>query len=185
MDRRIPAIAAVVGVAVLALVAVFAFSPQRQESDPGRELVGQLAPELSGGTMDGQEFDIDDHRGRWVLVNFFATWCPPCVEEHPELVSFSERNAGSVQVVSVAFDETDLKDAERFFAEKGGDWPVITSETRRASLDYRVKKLPESFLVDPSGTVVEKINGGVTAAQLEASIARHARAAAGDAEEGS
>ena len=185
MDRRAPAIAAVVGVAVLALVAIFAFSPQRQESDPGRELVGQVAPALAGGTMDGREFDIDDHRGQWVLVNFFATWCPPCVQEHPELVAFSERNAGSVQVVSVAFDDSDLEDAERFFAEKGGDWPVITSETRRASLDYRVKKLPESFLVDPSGVVVNKINGGVTAAQLEGYIAQHARAPAGDAGAGS
>jgi len=185
MGRRAPAIAAVVGVAVLALVAVFAFSPQRQESDPGRELIGGLAPELAGDTMDGQTFDIDDHRGQWVLVNFFATWCPPCVKEHPELISFSERNAGSVQVVSVAFDESDLRDAERFFAEKGGDWPVITSETRRASLDYRVKKLPESFLVDPSGVVVEKINGGVTVAQLERTIARHASASAQGAEAGS
>ena len=65
MTRRAPAIAAVVGVAVLALVALFAFSPQRQESDPGRRLIGNLAPALAGDTMDGNRFDIDDHRGRW------------------------------------------------------------------------------------------------------------------------
>jgi cytochrome c biogenesis protein CcmG/thiol:disulfide interchange protein DsbE len=121
--------------------------------------------------MTGDEFDIDAHRGRWVVVNFFATWCPPCVEEHPELVAFDERNGSRVQLVSVAFDDTEVDAVERFFADNGGDWPVITSGAGGASLDYGVKKLPESFLVDPSGTVVAKINGGVTAAQLDALIA--------------
>lgn len=178
MNRRAPAIAAVIGVAALALVVLFVVSPSGERDDASSSpLLGKLAPELAGTTMKGDQFEIDDHRGRWVLVNFFATWCPPCVKEHPELVAFSERNAGAVQLVSVAFDDTEVDRVERFFAEKGGDWPVITSGARGASLDYGVKKLPESFLVDPSGVVVTKINGGVTAAQLEKLIAEQAAAA--------
>lgn len=170
MNRKAPAIAAVVGVAVLALVLVLVISPGGEKSDTGSPLLGGVAPALVGSTLGGGDFDIDDHRGQWVLVNFFATWCPPCVEEHPELVSFSERNAGNVQVVSVAFDDTEVDAVEEFFARNGGDWPVITGGADGASLDYGVKKLPESFLIDPSGIVATKINGGVTAAQLESQI---------------
>ncbi|HLU43118.1 MAG TPA: TlpA disulfide reductase family protein [Microthrixaceae bacterium] len=172
MNRRAPAIAAVVGVAVLALVVVLVISPsERQQSDPGRELIGNVAPALTGTTLTGDRFDIDEHRGQWVLVNFFATWCPPCVEEHPELVAFSERNRGEVQVVSVAYDSHELDRVRKFFAEKGGDWPVITGGADGATIEYRVKGVPESFLVDPSGTVVTKYNGGVTAEELEAAMA--------------
>ena len=73
--------------------------------------------------------------------------------------------------MSVAFDDTELDAVETFFADNGGDWPVVTGGADGASLDYGVKKLPESFLVDPSGEVAVKINGGVTANELDALIA--------------
>ncbi len=174
MKHRNLIISGIVGVAVLALVAVFAISPNSTEDDGSSPLVGQVAPELVGTTLDGGDFDIDDHRGEWVLVNFFATWCPPCVEEHPELIRFAEQSAGAAQVVSVAFDDTEVDAVETFFAENGGDWPVITGGADGASLDYGVKKLPESFIVDPAGVIVAKINGGVTAQQLTDLIAEAA-----------
>lgn len=180
MKRKAPAIAAVVGVAVLALIAVLVVSPGSKQDSPESPLIGNTAPALAGATLGGGEFDLDDHRGEWVVVNFFATWCPPCVEEHPELVVFSERNEGSVQVVSVAFDDTELDAVERFFAKHGGEWPVIIDGAGGASLDYGVKRLPESFLVDPSGAVTVKINGGVTAAQLESLIADHVTGTVGE-----
>ena len=106
-----------------------------------------------------------------MVVNFFATWCPPCVQEHPELVEFAERNGNDVQLVSVAFDDTEVDKVAQFFADNGGDWPVVTAGAAGASLDYGVKKLPESFVIDPSGTVAAKINGGVTADELDQLIA--------------
>ena len=169
--RRAPIIAGIVGVAVLALVALFAFAPDRTERADSSPVVGNLAPALSGTTLTDDEFDIDDHRGQWVVVNFFATWCPPCVQEHPELVEFAERNGNDVQLVSVAFDDTEVDKVAQFFAYNGGDWPVVTAGAAGASLDYGVKKLPESFVIDPSGTVAAKINGGVTADELDQLIA--------------
>ena len=79
----------------------------------------------------------------------------------------------SLQTSSQEVFESIQSDPDRFsfFAENGGEWPVITAGADGASLDYGVKKLPESFLVDPSGEVVVKINGGVTADQLDAMIA--------------
>ncbi len=169
--RRAPIIAGIVGVAVLALVALFAFAPDRTDRADSSPVVGNLAPALSGTTLTDDEFDIDDHRGQWVVVNFFATWCPPCVQEHPELVEFAERNGNDVQLVSVAFDDTEVDKVAQFFADNGGDWPVVTAGAAGASLDYGVKKLPESFVIDPSGTVAAKINGGVTADELDQLIA--------------
>lgn len=153
--------------AALALVAVFASGPIGGRGPETSPIVGQLAPALTGRTLSGGEFDIDRERGRWVVVNFFATWCPPCVQEHPELIEFSDRAGESAVVVSVAYDQNELDDVERFFAERGGDWPVIVDGGDGAALDYGVKKLPESFVVAPDGTVVAKINGGVTADELE------------------
>ena len=178
--RRAPIIAGIVGVAVMALVLLFAVSPGGGERETTSPLLGQLAPALSGPTISGEDFDIDDHRGQWVLVNFFATWCVECVVEHPELVKFSEQHPGDVQVVSVVYDEP-VEKVATFFAKNGGDWPVVT-KGQSASLEYGVKKLPESFLINPSGTVVVKILGGVKADDLSRMLVEQDAAARGAGE---
>lgn len=173
MKHRGPIIAGIVGVALALLVVVLWPSGGTPETGSGGNsagvgVVGSLAPELVGRTTTGERFDLDRERGRWVLVNFFATWCPPCVEEHPELVRFSEANADRATVVSVAYDDTPAK-IQEFFDTNGGDWPVLARDTG-ASVEYGVIKLPESFLVDPTGKVVKKLTGGVTAAEVESLI---------------
>ena len=179
MRHRSAIIAAVVGVALAGLVALLAFSPQGGDGAASASpVVGKVAPALVGTTADGQSFDLDKHRGQWVLVNFFATWCPPCVAEHPELVRLAGEQDGTLQVVSVAAGDTAEKVTE-FFAEKGGDWPVLVTDTEAASIDYGLIKLPESYLIAPDGTVVEKYIGGITAEQVEARIARGAGTGAG------
>lgn len=142
-------------------------------NDVRSELVGRAAPAIAGTALDGTVVDIDRYRGSWVLVNFFATWCVPCIREHPELVEFAERHGPDgpgvpVTVVSVAFD--DNADAiARFFTERGGDWPVLTENTGSIALDYGVRGVPESFLVSPAGQVVA-VFYGVTADALDAAI---------------
>lgn len=170
MTRRAPLVAGIVGLAVAALVVIFVTAPKGREADTAGSVVGRLAPQLTGTTADGAKVDLDKFRGKWVLVNFFATWCPPCVKEHPELVKFSQQAGGVAQVVSVAYDDPAAK-VKEFFAKNGGDWPVLVDGTTKSSLDYAVVKLPESFLIDPEGKVVEKLAGGVTAAGLEQLVA--------------
>ena len=77
--------------------------------------------------------DIDDQRGRWVMLNFFASWCTPCLEEHPELNAFdvAHRAEGDAALVGVTFDDK-AEEAREFFEEHGGDWPVI-DDPRTAS----------------------------------------------------
>lgn len=164
--RRAPIIAGIVGTAVFGLVVLFLTSPKVGESEDSSPLLGQLAPPIVGTGLDGTQFDLDAGRGKWVLVNFFATWCPPCIVEHPELVQLERDNPDTLQLVSVAFSDT-TANVQAFFAEKGGTWPVLTTDTGGISIDYGVKGLPESFLVDPSGTVVAKFIGGITAEGLQ------------------
>jgi cytochrome c biogenesis protein CcmG/thiol:disulfide interchange protein DsbE len=135
-------------------------------------LVGRAAPALAGPTLDGSDFDLAEHRGEWVLVNFFATWCGPCRREHDELARFHDRHAelGDASVVSVVYDDT-TDDAREFFEERGGNWPVVIGDQGDLALDYGVIKVPESYLVSPDGIVVKKLIGGVTQEFLEELLA--------------
>lgn len=159
-----------VGLVLALLVAVLGWQVAFGDADgPRSELIGKAAPAASGTDLDGEHVDIDQWRGSWVLVNFFATWCVPCIREHPELVEFDERHGDEVRLVSVAFDDRP-EDIERFFDERGGDWPVLTAETGGIALDYGVRGVPESFLISPAGQVVGLFYG-VTADGLDEAIA--------------
>ncbi|RMH67789.1 MAG: TlpA family protein disulfide reductase [Actinomyces sp.] len=155
------------------LVAVMATSESARERTAGSELIGELAPAVRGTTIDGATFDLDAERGRWVVVNFFATWCIPCRVEHPELVAFQQEHAvvGDATIVSVVFDDS-VESVRAFFADNGGDWPVVLDEDGSISIRYGVTGVPESYLVAPSGIVVAKLVGGVERADLDAAIAR-------------
>jgi cytochrome c biogenesis protein CcmG, thiol:disulfide interchange protein DsbE len=178
-------VSAVVAVVLVAFVAVLATREPATERRASSPLIGKVAPALAGETVDGGSFDIDDHRGRWVLVNFFATWCQPCVQEHPELVRFSQAHADAddAVVVSVVYDESDLGRVREFFAERGGNWPVL-SDGLLPAVDYGVVKVPESYLVAPNGLVVQKYTGGVTQDMIERDITALTEAASSSGGEG-
>jgi len=164
-------VAAAVGVLSLGLIVVLA-TADSDTNGVETDLIGEVAPLVAGETLAGETYDLDDQRGQWVLVNFFQTTCIPCVREHPELVEFAERHAetGDASVVSVVFDDTTTA-VEEFFADFGGDWPVVVGDTGTTALDYGVVAVPESYLVAPSGVVAWKGVGGVTADGLDDVIA--------------
>ena len=95
-----------------------------------------------------------------MLVNFFATWCVPCRQEHADLVELDE--GGAANVVSVVYQDSP-ETVQAFLAEQGGDWPVLEDPSGQITLDYGVSKIPESYLIAPGGTVVAKFVRGVHA----------------------
>ena len=149
-----------VGLVLALLIAVFATRDTSRDRMT-THLVGAVAPAVVGVTLDGSSWDLDDQRGRWVVVNFFSTTCVPCIREHPELVAFAAAHAeaGDVRLVTVAFDDRPSAVAA-FFAENGGDWPVLTVDTGRVAGDWGVVGVPGSYLVTPSGHVAAKVFGG-------------------------
>ncbi len=136
-------------------------------------LVGQQAPAIEGTTMDGDTYSLASERGRFTLVNFFATWCVPCQREHDDLEAFDARHRaiGDGGVVSVVFDDSPAN-ARSFFEENGGDFPVIIDGGGDIALEFGLIRVPESFLVAPDGVIVAKIIGGVTVDGLEEILGR-------------
>ena len=158
----------VVGLLAAAFVVVLATRDPSEERATQSPLLGRSAPAIAGETLEGDAYDLADTRGRWVVVNFFATWCTPCIVEHPELVDFQERHVelGDAAVVSVLFDDDPAR-ARRFFQREGGEWPVVIDPDGAIGVAYGVARVPESFLVAPDGTVVQRLVGGITARQLD------------------
>lgn len=155
-------------VVAVSLVAVLATRPDAADTVASSPLVGKAAPSVSGVTLAGGRIDLASLRGRYVVLNFFASWCPPCQVEEPQLVQFAAARHGLAgpAVLGVVFGDS-ASNAASFVRANGADWPVITDPGGRLALSYGVAEPPESFLIAPDGRVAAEIVGGVTAAGLD------------------
>jgi len=169
--------AVVVGALAVGLVAVLATRPNFEAVQARSPLLGKPAPELVAADLDGRTVSLSGLRGRFVLVNFFASWCVPCQHEHPQLVAFTQHHqaAGEASVLGVVFED-DASAVRRFVEERGVDWPMVLDPGGKIALDFGVRGPPESFLVDPNGIVLVKFIGEVKATQLD-SLVRQAEQA--------
>ena len=161
--------AAAVAVVLVGLVLVLATRDTEGGLRADSPLLGELVPRIEGETFAGEAFDIDDERGRWIAVNFFASWCVPCEVEHPELIAWSASHTDDGLIVSVPFGDTEA-DARAFFDRLGGDWPVVFDDRAQFAVEFGVLQPPETFLVAPDGTVVGRWQGAITAAALDRAI---------------
>lgn len=163
--RWVAGIALVVGASLVALLAT---RPQQTATEVDTPLVGQAAPAITGPTLAGGSFDLAALRGRWVVVNFFASWCPPCQQEQPELVAFAyaHRGPGDAALVGVVFDDS-ASTARSFMRSTGASWPAVVDPGGQIALDYGVRGPPETFIVSPRGTVVAHFDGPMTNATLD------------------
>lgn len=176
-SRAVFVTAAVVGVVLAGLLVVLALADSDGGPRASSPLIGELVPPVAGmvltggvpGAPDDEPFSIDNHRGRWVLVNFFASWCVPCEQEHPELAQWLARSPSDRLIVSVPFGDT-TDDAVAFAERLGMTWPVVADERAQIAVDFGVLRPPESFLVAPTGVVVARWQGQVFADHLDAFI---------------
>lgn len=159
-NRRRAALYVAVPVAIVVVLLVVVLVTRKSATDRAdfNPLLNKPAPAIVGTTLDDTPFDLDRFKGEWVVVNFFATWCVPCQQEHPDLVEFERRHATSddVQLVSVVFQD-DPAAVKDYFAKHGGDWPVVSGEQGRMALDYSVIRPPDTYIIDPFGVVRDRI----------------------------
>ena len=131
---------------------------------------GAAAQEFAFKDMQGQVQRLSDYRGKWVLVNFWATWCPPCLEEVPDLVALHESHRKTdLVVIGVALDSS-RESVVEFVAKKQVSYPIVLGDYDLAAQVGEVNALPTSYLFDPSGKLVSYQEGMVTREIVESYI---------------
>ena len=160
------------GVVTVALVvSVLATGFGRDPSVVPSNFVSKPAPQLAGVTLDGQQYDLRQDPGDVVLVNVWASWCGPCRDEYPVLEAAAQ-GLGPRGLSLVGINTQDSRpDAERFLAQMGGaDYPSVVDLDGRHALDWGVFGVPETFVVDHTGTVRARLVGEVTPEWIDQNV---------------
>jgi cytochrome c biogenesis protein CcmG/thiol:disulfide interchange protein DsbE len=168
--RRVaPLVVGVVAIVVAALFVVLLTADGGRTGSADSPLLGNPAPEAIGTLADGSTFDLARRKGSWVVLNFFTADCVPCIQEHPDLVEFVETQRGlgpdGAEFYSIVVNDSQ-EDVEAFFAERGGDWPIVYSDLGEFPVAFGVAAVPETWIIDPSGIVRQRIISKVAADDL-------------------
>lgn len=120
--------------------------------------------------LDGQLHRASDYRGRWLIINFWATWCPPCIEEMPELEKFYRENRQRAQVWGVTFEDTDREKILEFIQRLGISYPILGFGQDPLTGYGQVTVLPTTFVIDENGLFQRRFEGPITARDLAREI---------------
>ena len=130
--------------------------------------------------LDGKTHRLSDYRGKWVVVNYWATWCPPCLAEIPELLDFHENNAGAdALVLGINFEDIDTQILKQFADDYFISYPVLREKPARGSVMGDIPGLPTTFVISPEGEILARHVGSVTAQILNDFINEQKRERAG------
>ena len=128
-------------------------------------------PELKVTTLDGKPFDLAAQRGKWVVVNYWATWCVPCIKEMPDISKFVASRS-DVSAIGLAFGGEEIADVTGFLEKHPVKYPIANVPLESPPKDFGAPKgLPTTFLIAPDGSLAKKFTGPITAGELEKAIA--------------
>lgn len=173
--RVIPIIAGTLVVGLLALLAYALFAPEDLRVDAGRTVTDfgavvyddpRPAPEFALATFAGDEFSLADHRGQVVILNFWASWCEPCIAEMPMLNRVADEFAGQ-DVVVVGVNVWDNRDAALGFVDDLNITYQVVEDDPSTSIavEYGLTGVPETFVINPDGEIVTFFRGEFSNAQ--------------------
>ncbi len=113
-------------------------------------------------TVDGQKLALADLRGKWVIVNYWATWCPPCRKEMPDLEAFYQQHlpTGKATVIGVNFEDIDADGVQKFATKLGINFPIVHSNNLSGETPFgKVFGLPQTYILNPQGQLTFKKAG--------------------------
>ncbi len=133
--------------------------------------IGTIAPDFSLTDLDGNPVRLADHRGSPVIVNFWASWCGPCVEEFPLLREAAQEHADDGLVVLGIVYQDRSESARAFMERNGGSWPAAMDPDERVASAYNIFAPPETYFIGRDGRIVARHIGQFTAASLQDKVA--------------
>ncbi len=149
-------------------------STEAIELTPAPE-VGHPAPDFTLSDLDGNLVRLSDFQGKVVFINFWATWCPPCRAEMPEIEAVHQKYKDK-GVVVLGVDISEPENTVRQYIQKGGfSWTIVLDSTGEVARDYQIAAIPTSFFLDREGIIRAVSVGAMTKRQMEAKLAEAMR----------
>lgn len=128
-------------------------------------------PSIKVTTLDGKAFDLAAQRGRWVIVNYWATWCVPCIKEMPDISRFVTAHRDKVAAIGLAYEDSDKADIQAFLAKHPVSYPIAQVTMDKPLKDFdEPRGLPTTWLINPDGKVAKRFVGPVTESSLGQAI---------------
>ncbi|WP_440896351.1 redoxin domain-containing protein [Amphibacillus sp. Q70] len=128
--------------------------------------IGNIAPDFRLTTLNGEETALSDYRGSRVMINFWATWCPPCRAEMPDMEEFYQNTDIEILAVNLTETESDINQIQQFVDEYDLTFPILLDEVIEVAAIYAIQPIPTSFMIDSEGIIQFKTFGPLTYEQM-------------------
>jgi peroxiredoxin len=156
---------------IAGLLVLWLLHRNRSSDNPVQQVpieTGLAAPDFTFPGIDGKMVKLSDHRGKIVLVNIWATWCPSCVDEMPSMEKLYQKLQGEkFEILAVSIDSLGATAVEPFMKKYHLTFPALIDSAGAIRMGYRTTGVPESFIIDKNGILVKKIIGPINWAQPE------------------
>lgn len=156
--------AAVVGIGA---ALVWAHYQAGNMNEAAAQSVNTEAPDITATAMDGTQVKLSDLRGKTVFVNFWATWCGPCMQEMPEINALYPEYKDKIEFFTVSIDDA-RADYEKYTNESGFAFPMYFGDKNAVINDYGLQGIPASYIIDKYGTITQSHIGGMKEKELRA-----------------